>query len=361
MADDPSDGDKDRNAPTVRELNGPTSSGDTVPDLIGLYVPPRPLPEASQHRTLDLKSVRISDQADPRRALTERRLVSPPRRVPSRSAWWMAAGAVVLLGALAWFVLSAPTPPASLAPPREPAPPLPTQASAARAESACDCTVDFAVAAGGRPRRRRYPARASRHLPHLRRRRLARANRRRSARIHGSSRCLVRAASVLSRAALAALFPLLLAEPARAEPTSAELATARRLFQEATALERQSAWREASKKLDACTRHQGDARTSLSSCPLCGAARRARACGAALCPLRRADSRRSDGSRRGRAPHRGSSSSARPRSATDARISERRCRRNARNRRNASERPARNSRASRPRPASHYRAGPGTA
>jgi hypothetical protein len=61
----------------------------------------------------------------------------------------------------------------------------------------------------------------------------------------------VRAASVLSRAALAALFPLLLALPARAEPTSAELATARRLFQEATALERQSAWRDASKKLDA--------------------------------------------------------------------------------------------------------------
>jgi len=61
----------------------------------------------------------------------------------------------------------------------------------------------------------------------------------------------VRAASVFSRAALAALLTLLRAEPARAEPTSAELATARRLFQEATALERQSAWRDASKKLDA--------------------------------------------------------------------------------------------------------------
>jgi hypothetical protein len=130
MADDPSHGDKDRNAPTVRELNGPTSSGDTLPDLIGMYVPPRPLPEAAQHRTMDLKSVRLSDQADPRRALTERRLVSPPQPARSRSGWWMAAGVAVLLGALAWLLLAEPTPSASLAPPREPAPPLPTRASA---------------------------------------------------------------------------------------------------------------------------------------------------------------------------------------------------------------------------------------
>jgi hypothetical protein len=48
-----------------------------------------------------------------------------------------------------------------------------------------------------------------------------------------------------------ALFALFLAHPVGAEPSSAELASARRLFQEATALERQSAWQEASKKLDA--------------------------------------------------------------------------------------------------------------
>jgi hypothetical protein len=38
---------------------------------------------------------------------------------------------------------------------------------------------------------------------------------------------------------------------ARAEPSAGELATARQLFQEATALERRSAWREAGEKLDA--------------------------------------------------------------------------------------------------------------
>src|SRR5262245_28152156 len=43
----------------------------------------------------------------------------------------------------------------------------------------------------------------------------------------------------------------LLSTPARAEPRTSEVETARRLFDEATALERQSAWREASTKLDA--------------------------------------------------------------------------------------------------------------
>ena len=42
-----------------------------------------------------------------------------------------------------------------------------------------------------------------------------------------------------------------LANPVRAEPRAQELEYARRLFDEATALERQSAWREASEKLDA--------------------------------------------------------------------------------------------------------------
>ena len=42
-----------------------------------------------------------------------------------------------------------------------------------------------------------------------------------------------------------------LASPVRAEPRAQELEYARRLFDEATALERQSAWREASEKLDA--------------------------------------------------------------------------------------------------------------
>ncbi|HVR18427.1 MAG TPA: hypothetical protein VMS65_01980 [Polyangiaceae bacterium] len=148
MADDPSHGDKDRNAPTFRELDRPTSSGDTVPDLIGMYVPPRPLPEASDHRTMDLKSVRISDQADPRRALTERRLVSPPRRARSRSALWLLAGAVVLLGALAWLLLVEPTPPAS----RAAAPPTRASAGAPKAPATSTSIAPAARAAAPPPK-----------------------------------------------------------------------------------------------------------------------------------------------------------------------------------------------------------------
>lgn len=110
MADDPSDGsEKDRNAPTVRELKGPGSPSDTVPDLIGVYVPPRALPEAAQHRTMDLKSVRLSDYVDSRRALTERRLVSPPREEPPpearRRAFWLVPVIVFALGIWAWLFI----------------------------------------------------------------------------------------------------------------------------------------------------------------------------------------------------------------------------------------------------------------
>src|SRR6187397_577014 len=102
MADEPSDGsDKNRDAPTVRDLTGPELSSDTLPDVVGLYVPPRPLPEPSDHRTLDLRSIRLSDAADPRRALTERRLVSPPQpsKPKRRLGPWLGALAVLLLAA----------------------------------------------------------------------------------------------------------------------------------------------------------------------------------------------------------------------------------------------------------------------
>jgi len=109
MADDPTDGnEKDRNAPTVRELKGPCAPKDTVPDLIGVYVPPRALPEAAQHRTMDLKSVRLSDYVDSRRALTERRLVSPPQEPPQearRRVLWLVPVIVFALGIWAWLFI----------------------------------------------------------------------------------------------------------------------------------------------------------------------------------------------------------------------------------------------------------------
>ncbi|HEX6273276.1 MAG TPA: hypothetical protein VFZ53_09555 [Polyangiaceae bacterium] len=108
MADDSSDGsDKDRNAATVRDMKGPALGGDTVPEVIGVYAPPRPLPEVSQHRTVDLKSIRLSDLADPRRALTERRLVSPPRPPKASALPWLAGGVagLGLAAAALWLVL----------------------------------------------------------------------------------------------------------------------------------------------------------------------------------------------------------------------------------------------------------------
>lgn len=110
MTDDRSDGsEKDRNLPTVRELKGPSAPKDTVPDVVGVYVPPRPLPEAAQHRTMDLKSVRLEDYS--RRALTERRLVSPPRSPVSpppserkSSTLWLIPALVVVLGIGAWLL-----------------------------------------------------------------------------------------------------------------------------------------------------------------------------------------------------------------------------------------------------------------
>jgi hypothetical protein len=110
MSDDRSDGsEKDRNLPTVRELKGPSAPKDTVPDVVGVYVPPRPLPEAQQHRTMDLKSVRLEDYS--RRALTERRLVSPPRSPVSLAATerkgsplWLIPALVVVLGIGAWLL-----------------------------------------------------------------------------------------------------------------------------------------------------------------------------------------------------------------------------------------------------------------
>jgi len=133
MADQPKDGSDKDEIPTQRDLKPPSISSDTVPDVFGQYVPPRPLPEASRHRTLDLKSVRLSDEADPRRAPTELRLQSPAR--PERGPFpiWIVLVVVALIGVSAWAFLTPPAPAAApvdkpAAPPRreEPARPVAT-------------------------------------------------------------------------------------------------------------------------------------------------------------------------------------------------------------------------------------------
>ena len=132
MADEPSDGsEKDRNAPTVRDLKGPSVPGDTMPDIVGLYVPPRPLPETTQHRTIDIKPVRLSAETDPRQFRTERRLVSPSRRERRLPVLWLVGGLAILLALGAWALLQKPSSPSALTPAPVRSAPVPIAASAA--------------------------------------------------------------------------------------------------------------------------------------------------------------------------------------------------------------------------------------
>jgi hypothetical protein len=140
MADQPKDGSNKDELPTQRDLKPPTVSSDTVPDVFGQYVPPRPLPEVSRHRTLDLKSVRLSDEADPRRAPTELRLQSPAREARRGFPIWLLLVIVGLIGVSAWAFLPSSAPAAApgqapAAPPakEEPARPVVTTEAAKKA------------------------------------------------------------------------------------------------------------------------------------------------------------------------------------------------------------------------------------
>jgi len=131
MTDDPRDGsDKDRDAPTVRDLKGPGVPTDTVPDVVGLYVPPRPPPEVSRHRTLDLMPVRIAAAADPRRAPTERRLVAPDRPQRGSIPAWLVGGVLIVFGFGVWALARTSSPPRESVPAISVAPPIPPIASA---------------------------------------------------------------------------------------------------------------------------------------------------------------------------------------------------------------------------------------
>jgi hypothetical protein len=54
-------------------------TGDTLPEQANVYVPPRPLAQISDHRTMDFKAIRIAAELDPRQAKTQLRLSLPPR------------------------------------------------------------------------------------------------------------------------------------------------------------------------------------------------------------------------------------------------------------------------------------------
>jgi hypothetical protein len=85
----------------------PELSGDTLPEQAGVYVPPRPLASLSNHRTIDVKAIRLSAGVDPRQARTQVRLQAPLRRKKQASLLPVLVSlSLVLLGAAAWFSYS---------------------------------------------------------------------------------------------------------------------------------------------------------------------------------------------------------------------------------------------------------------
>jgi hypothetical protein len=91
----------------VRQVQG---TGDTIPEQANVYVPPRPLAALSEHRTMDIKAIRLAAEVDPRQALTEFRLSAPPLK---KDNTWIAP---LLLALLAigfiglWWLTPSPLP-----------------------------------------------------------------------------------------------------------------------------------------------------------------------------------------------------------------------------------------------------------
>src|SRR5688572_7557812 len=114
---------------TVPDLALPARLGvstDTLPEQAGVYVPPRPLTSASDHRTIEIAPVRLAQDIDPRRALTELRLTAPPQRAQARPLL-LVLSALLLLAVggffAARFVMGPPDAPTVLPSP-SPTPPL---------------------------------------------------------------------------------------------------------------------------------------------------------------------------------------------------------------------------------------------
>jgi hypothetical protein len=88
--------------PEIPTPGGPPS--EALPDHANVYVPPRELPQTSDHRTIQIKPVLLADHVDPRRAPTELRLpVLPLEPLPKEPAPWLLASsvAVVAIGSIA--------------------------------------------------------------------------------------------------------------------------------------------------------------------------------------------------------------------------------------------------------------------
>jgi len=60
---------------------------DTEQQLPPVYVEPQPLPALSNHKTIEIQTVKLADDIDPRKLPTELRLVRPPSVPPPDSGW----------------------------------------------------------------------------------------------------------------------------------------------------------------------------------------------------------------------------------------------------------------------------------
>lgn len=95
---------------TERDARRAGDVGDTIPEQANVYVPPRPLAALADHRTMDVKAIRLAAEVDPRQARTELRLYAPPLRKDNS---WIAP---LLLALLAvgfiglWWITPEPLP-----------------------------------------------------------------------------------------------------------------------------------------------------------------------------------------------------------------------------------------------------------
>ena len=86
-------------------------SGDTLPEQANVYVPPRPLAQISDHRTIDFKAIRISAELDPRQAKTQLKLMMPPRRNRGLPLFIFGSAVVLaLFGVVIYMALAGPAP-----------------------------------------------------------------------------------------------------------------------------------------------------------------------------------------------------------------------------------------------------------
>jgi len=158
-------------------------SGDTLPEQANVYVPPRPLAQISDHRTIDFKAIRISAELDPRQAKTQLKLMMPPRRNRGLPLFIFGSAVVLaLFGVVIYMALAGPSPlplvttaapPTPLAPdtaarlmPSAPVGPTTTAAPVATSAPTEPATVgapSAPKAPSGAPRVKSAPARPAPH------------------------------------------------------------------------------------------------------------------------------------------------------------------------------------------------------